>query len=82
MGLGKLLFNHLLTFLNIPLPPIAKMNMDTSKLHWGRQEYNLGEFAEKFKDSFPKIINVTVGFLGQQELDSVSSSTVSGISFL
>ncbi|XP_021429205.1 GRB2-associated and regulator of MAPK protein 2 isoform X3 [Oncorhynchus mykiss] len=51
------------------------MDMDTSKLHWGHQEYNLGEFAEKFKDSFPKIINVTVGFLGQQELDSISSST-------
>uniref|UniRef100_A0A4W5M1S5 SAM domain-containing protein n=1 Tax=Hucho hucho TaxID=62062 RepID=A0A4W5M1S5_9TELE len=76
MGLGKLLsLNHLLTFLNIPLPRIAKMDMDTSKLHWGHQEYNLGEFAEKFKDSFPKIINVTVGFLGQQELDSISSST-------
>ena len=58
------------------------MDMDTSKLHWGHQEYNLGEFAEKFKDSFPKIINVTVGFLGQQELDSISSSTVSGISFI
>nr|XP_046204902.1 uncharacterized protein LOC124035478 isoform X2 [Oncorhynchus gorbuscha] len=51
------------------------MDMDTSKLHWGHQEYNLGEFAEKFKNSFPKIINVTVGFLGQQELDSISSST-------
>ncbi|XP_015198561.1 uncharacterized protein [Lepisosteus oculatus] len=50
--------------------------MDVSRILWCTKEYTIKEFATKFKDSFPKIIKVTQGFLGRQELDSISSSTL------
>ncbi|XP_041081594.1 uncharacterized protein LOC121298533 [Polyodon spathula] len=50
--------------------------MDVSKIRWSSTEYYLKEFVNKFQDSFPKIVKVTEGFLGRQELDSISSSTL------
>ncbi|XP_041074827.1 uncharacterized protein LOC121294800 [Polyodon spathula] len=50
--------------------------MDVSKIRWSSTEYSLKEFVYKFQDSFPKIVKVTEGFLGRQELDSISSSTL------
>ncbi|KAK6476893.1 hypothetical protein HHUSO_G23401 [Huso huso] len=50
--------------------------MDVSKIRWSSTEYSLKGFVNKFQDSFPKIIKVTVGFLGRQESDSISSSTL------
>ncbi|KAG2471139.1 uncharacterized protein LOC120541598 [Polypterus senegalus] len=50
--------------------------MDISTIRWGVTEYTLKDFVNKFENSFPKIIKVTEGFLGRQELDSISSSTI------
>ncbi|XP_053318617.1 uncharacterized protein LOC128490657 [Spea bombifrons] len=50
--------------------------MDLSAVRWSSTEYTLHEYVSKFHDSLPNIIKVTEGFLGKQEIDSVSSGTV------
>ncbi|XP_043933766.1 uncharacterized protein LOC122806973 isoform X2 [Protopterus annectens] len=50
--------------------------MDISKIKWSSKDYNLKELVTKFQDSFPLYIKITEGFLGKQEVDSISSSTV------
>ncbi|XP_063301981.1 uncharacterized protein LOC134601426 [Pelobates fuscus] len=50
--------------------------MDLSVVRWSSIEYNLQDYVATFYDSFPNIIKITEGFLGKQEIDSVSSSTV------
>ncbi|KAM4678071.1 uncharacterized protein O3C94_010072 [Discoglossus pictus] len=50
--------------------------MDLSKVKWTSKEYTLQEYVSKYIECFPGIIRVTEGFLGKQEIDSLSSSTV------
>ncbi|XP_072258161.1 uncharacterized protein [Pyxicephalus adspersus] len=50
--------------------------MDLADVRWSASEYTLQEYVSKFQSSFPNIIKITEGFLGKQEIDSVSSSTV------
>ncbi|XP_063782631.1 uncharacterized protein LOC134932271 [Pseudophryne corroboree] len=50
--------------------------MDPAEVKWTAREYSLQEYVNNFQDSFPNIIKITEGFLGKQEIDSVSSSTV------
>ncbi|MEE6518075.1 hypothetical protein FKM82_028766 [Ascaphus truei] len=52
----------------------ASCSMDVSEVRWSQSEYTLNGYASKF--AFPDIIKITEGFLGKQEIDSVSSSTV------
>ncbi|XP_075711259.1 uncharacterized protein LOC142748030 [Rhinoderma darwinii] len=50
--------------------------MDPADVRWTTTEYSLQGYVSTFRNSFPNIIMITEGFLGKQEIDSVSSSTV------
>lgn len=50
--------------------------MDLSEVKWSTFEYTLQGYVTDFQKSFPNIIKITEGFLGKQEIDSISSSTV------
>ncbi|XP_006012116.1 uncharacterized protein LOC102358201 [Latimeria chalumnae] len=50
--------------------------MDLDNISWTTRQYSIKEFVQKFQNSFPKMIKVTVGFLGRQEVDSISCSSV------
>ncbi|XP_048829355.1 uncharacterized protein LOC125706640 isoform X2 [Brienomyrus brachyistius] len=50
--------------------------MDVSQLHWSPLEYSLPDFAHRFQNFLPMVVKVTAGFLGKQELDSISRDTV------
>ncbi|XP_069621664.1 uncharacterized protein [Ranitomeya imitator] len=50
--------------------------MDPTKVEWTSTEFSLQGYATTFHNAFPNIIKITEGFLGKQEIDSVSSSTV------
>ncbi|KAM9311823.1 uncharacterized protein PAF06_009686 [Gastrophryne carolinensis] len=50
--------------------------MDLAQVKWSINEYTLQKYVSKFSSSFPSIIKITEGFLGKQEIDSVSSGTV------
>ncbi|XP_053573250.1 uncharacterized protein LOC128663111 [Bombina bombina] len=50
--------------------------MEISTPIWTSKEYTLQEYLSKYADSFPNIIKVTEGYLGKQEIDSLSSSMV------
>ncbi|XP_069480517.1 uncharacterized protein [Ambystoma mexicanum] len=59
-----------------PTPSLPPQKMETSSVKWAPREYSLKEFVRKFETSFPAIIKITEGYLGKQEVDSISSSTV------
>ncbi|XP_078541340.1 uncharacterized protein LOC144826655 [Lissotriton helveticus] len=59
-----------------PLPRLPVLKMDTANIKWGAREYSLKEFVRKFETSFPVIIKITEGYLGKQEVDSISNSTI------
>ncbi|KAJ1181783.1 hypothetical protein NDU88_006982 [Pleurodeles waltl] len=59
-----------------PLPKLPILKMDTAAIKWGAREYSLMEFVGKFETSFPVIIKITEGYLGKQEVDSISNSTI------
>ncbi|XP_068131909.1 uncharacterized protein [Hyperolius riggenbachi] len=50
--------------------------MSLTHVKWSDTEYSLQEYVFKFRTCFPSIIKITEGFLGKQEIDSVSSSTI------
>ncbi|XP_072349075.1 uncharacterized protein [Scyliorhinus torazame] len=50
--------------------------MQSSGIEWTAEEYSLKEFLRTFPTSLPKIVKVTEGFLGRQEVDTLSASTV------
>uniref|UniRef100_A0A3B3RI43 Uncharacterized protein n=1 Tax=Paramormyrops kingsleyae TaxID=1676925 RepID=A0A3B3RI43_9TELE len=50
--------------------------MDVSQLHWSSLEYSLPDFAHRFHNFLPLVVKVTAGFLGKQELDSISRDMV------
>ncbi|XP_075061346.1 uncharacterized protein LOC142149969 [Mixophyes fleayi] len=50
--------------------------MDPAEVKWSATEYSLQDYVTTFKNCFPNIIKITEGFLGKQEIDSVSSSTI------
>ncbi|XP_077326387.1 uncharacterized protein LOC143961097 [Lithobates pipiens] len=50
--------------------------MDLAEVKWSRFEYTLQGYVTDFQKSFPNIIKITEGFLGKQEIDSISSSTI------
>ncbi|KAM4036874.1 uncharacterized protein ACNLHF_015698 [Anomaloglossus baeobatrachus] len=50
--------------------------MDPAKFEWTSTEFSLQGYVTTFKNAFPNIIKITEGFLGKQEIDSVSASTV------
>ncbi|KAM8973886.1 uncharacterized protein RCH25_019419 [Pelodytes ibericus] len=50
--------------------------MDLTSVRWSSIEYTLQDYLSTFYDCFPNIIKVTEGFLGKQEIDSISSSAV------
>ncbi|KAM5172417.1 uncharacterized protein ACMZJ9_005210 [Mantella aurantiaca] len=50
--------------------------MNPAELRWSESEYTLQGYVAAFHSSFPNVIQITEGFLGKQEIDSVSSSTV------
>ncbi|XP_056428870.1 uncharacterized protein LOC130368746 [Hyla sarda] len=50
--------------------------MDPTDVKWTTTEFSLQGFVTSFRNAFPNLIKITVGFLGKQEIDSVSSSTV------
>ncbi|XP_040199025.1 uncharacterized protein LOC120931538 [Rana temporaria] len=50
--------------------------MDPAEVKWSAFEYTLQAYVTDFQKSFPNIIKITEGFLGKQEIDSISSSTV------
>ncbi|XP_078055960.1 uncharacterized protein LOC144480425 isoform X2 [Mustelus asterias] len=52
------------------------IKMQSSAIQWTAGEYSLKEFLRKFQTSLPKIVKVTEGFLGRQEVDTLSASTV------
>uniref|UniRef100_A0A8C4QUK2 Uncharacterized protein n=1 Tax=Eptatretus burgeri TaxID=7764 RepID=A0A8C4QUK2_EPTBU len=45
-------------------------------IRWTDKEYSLQEFEEQFAGKLPIIIKVTDGYMGQQELDTISAETV------
>uniref|UniRef100_UPI00358F2FC8 uncharacterized protein n=1 Tax=Myxine glutinosa TaxID=7769 RepID=UPI00358F2FC8 len=45
------------------------------KIRWTDKEYSLLEFEEQFACKLPIIIKVTDGYMGQQELDTISAET-------
>ncbi|KAE8617107.1 hypothetical protein XENTR_v10008984 [Xenopus tropicalis] len=50
--------------------------MDLTGVRWTENEYSLNGYVSKYISSFPNIIQITEGFLGKQEIDSISSSMV------
>ncbi|XP_073435470.1 uncharacterized protein [Dendrobates tinctorius] len=50
--------------------------MDSNKVEWTSTEFSLQGYVTTFHNAFPNIVKITEGFLGKQEIDSVSSSTV------
>ncbi|OCT89373.1 uncharacterized protein XB13580952.L [Xenopus laevis] len=50
--------------------------MDPTGVRWTENEYTLNGYLSKYISSFPSIIKITEGFLGKQEIDSISSSMV------
>ncbi|XP_073508786.1 uncharacterized protein [Phyllobates terribilis] len=50
--------------------------MDPTKVEWTTTEFSLQGYVTTFHNAFPNIIRITEGFLGKQEIDSISSSTV------
>ncbi|XP_038640113.1 uncharacterized protein LOC119956778 isoform X2 [Scyliorhinus canicula] len=50
--------------------------MQASGIQWTAEEYSLKEFLWTFRTSLPQIVQVTEGFLGRQEVDTLSASTV------
>ncbi|KAG8576397.1 hypothetical protein GDO81_009846 [Engystomops pustulosus] len=50
--------------------------MDLADVKWTTTEYSLNGYVSTFRNAFPNIIKITEGFLGKQEIDSVSNSTV------
>lgn len=54
----------------------ATWKMDPALVKWTATEFSLQGYVSTFRNAFPNIIKITEGFLGKQEIDSVSSSTV------
>ncbi|XP_069812436.1 uncharacterized protein [Dendropsophus ebraccatus] len=50
--------------------------MNLANVKWTATEFSLQGYVSSFHNAFPNIIKITEGFLGKQEIDSVSSSTV------
>ncbi|XP_067871398.1 uncharacterized protein [Heterodontus francisci] len=50
--------------------------MQSNAIQWTARDYSLKEFARKFRTSLPKIVKITEGFLGRQEVDTISASTI------
>ncbi|XP_044139316.1 uncharacterized protein LOC122929718 [Bufo gargarizans] len=50
--------------------------MDPADVKWTTTEFSLQGYVSTFRNAFPNIIKITEGFLGKQEIDSVSSSMV------
>uniref|UniRef100_UPI00398EB4C3 uncharacterized protein n=1 Tax=Pristiophorus japonicus TaxID=55135 RepID=UPI00398EB4C3 len=50
--------------------------MQSSAIQWTARDYSLNEFLRKFRTAFPKVVKVTEGFLGRQEVDTISASTI------
>ncbi|XP_041034168.1 uncharacterized protein LOC121271973 isoform X2 [Carcharodon carcharias] len=50
--------------------------MQSNAIQWTAREYGLKEFLRKFRTSLSKVVKVTEGYLGRQEVDTLSASTI------
>ncbi|XP_075131951.1 uncharacterized protein LOC142204533 [Leptodactylus fuscus] len=50
--------------------------MNPADVKWTSTEFSLQGYVSTFRNDFPNIIKITEGFLGKQEIDSVSNSMV------